>query len=262
MSALTPDPAAPGGEADEAGGAFGFEAIWHDVECGAYAADLPLWAELAHESKGSVLELGAGTGRVSLALAAERIDVTALERSPALLAALRERARERALEVKVIAADARDLAARGEFALVLAPMQFAHLLGGSDGRRRTLERCATALRPGGAVALAILADVPATGLPDAPPYPDVREIDGWIYSSQPIEVRRTPGGLESRRLRQVVSPAGELSDSLDLIHLDAVRAAELEAEGAAAGLSARERIPIPPTDDHLGSTVVVLEASS
>ena len=22
-------------------------AIWHDVECGAYAADLPLWEELA-----------------------------------------------------------------------------------------------------------------------------------------------------------------------------------------------------------------------
>ncbi len=35
--------------------------VWHDVECGAYAADLPLWVELAAEHGGPVLDLSACT---------------------------------------------------------------------------------------------------------------------------------------------------------------------------------------------------------
>ena len=44
-------------------------AIWHDVECGAYEADLELWRELAREAPEGVLDVGAGTGRVALRLA-------------------------------------------------------------------------------------------------------------------------------------------------------------------------------------------------
>ena len=52
------------------------ETIWHEVECGSYAADLALWSELAAEVAGPVLELGCGTGRVALHLAAEGREVT------------------------------------------------------------------------------------------------------------------------------------------------------------------------------------------
>ena len=38
--------------------------LWHDLECGRYAQDLPLWRELASEARGPVLDLGAGSGRV------------------------------------------------------------------------------------------------------------------------------------------------------------------------------------------------------
>ena len=42
-------------------GAASQEAIWHDVECGGYAADLAVWAELASAAAGGpVLDLGAG----------------------------------------------------------------------------------------------------------------------------------------------------------------------------------------------------------
>ncbi|MEA2365962.1 MAG: hypothetical protein QOI32_1474, partial [Thermoleophilaceae bacterium] len=34
---------------------------WHDVENGAYEADLPLWRELAEAGEGPILDLGAGT---------------------------------------------------------------------------------------------------------------------------------------------------------------------------------------------------------
>ena len=52
--------------------------IWHDVECGRYAADLPLWRGLADEASGPVLDVGAGTGRVAIDLARRGHEVTAL----------------------------------------------------------------------------------------------------------------------------------------------------------------------------------------
>ena len=53
-------------------------ALWHDLECGDYADDLPLWRALAAEALGPVLDVGAGTGRVSLELAAGGVPVVAL----------------------------------------------------------------------------------------------------------------------------------------------------------------------------------------
>src|SRR5206468_3595889 len=70
--------------------------IWHDVECGFYRADLPLWQELADAETaarpGPVLDVGAGTGRVALHLARARHRVTAVDCEESLLRALRERA--------------------------------------------------------------------------------------------------------------------------------------------------------------------------
>ena len=43
--------------------------IWHDLECGGYREDLPLWRALADRAGGPVLDVGAGTGRVALDLA-------------------------------------------------------------------------------------------------------------------------------------------------------------------------------------------------
>ena len=66
-------------------------AIWHDVECGSYTADLELWEELSGEGA-AVLDLGCGTGRVALHLARRGRRVTGLDRDPQLLAALELRA--------------------------------------------------------------------------------------------------------------------------------------------------------------------------
>ena len=73
------------------------DVIWHDVECGGYAADLPLWRELARAEAGPVLDVGAGAGRVALELARHGHDVTALDRDAVLLGrAGRPRPRRRA----------------------------------------------------------------------------------------------------------------------------------------------------------------------
>ncbi|MEA2437470.1 MAG: hypothetical protein QOF65_2026, partial [Thermoleophilaceae bacterium] len=106
-------------------------AIWHDVECASYEADLPLWRELASQARGPILDLGCGTGRVALDLAALGYDVTGVDCEPSFTAALAARAREGGLRVRAETADARSFVLAGQaFALAIAPMQVAQLLGG------------------------------------------------------------------------------------------------------------------------------------
>lgn len=236
------------------------EAIWHDVECGSYGADLAVWGAIARESAGPVLELGAGTGRVALQLAREGHSVTALDASPVLLEELARRGAAQGLDFETILADARTLRVEHRYAAMIAPMQFFHLLGGESGRAAALGAAAVHLAPGGVLAAAVLGDeaIGVASADSAPPLPDVRDLDGWFYSSLPFEVRASAAAIEVRRLRQLVSPAGELSEELDVIRLDRLTAPQLEAEAIAAGLRPRERVEVSPTSDHVGSVVCIL----
>ena len=144
--------------------------IWHDIECGAYAEDLPLWGALAAEHGDPLLDVGAGTGRVALHLARAGYRVTALDRDSELLVALAARAgavvpdsgrnseivrvSSRAL-VTTVVGDARDFDVGERFPLAIVPMQTIQLLGGADGRAAFLRCALRHLRAGGALAIAI-----------------------------------------------------------------------------------------------------------
>jgi SAM-dependent methyltransferase len=234
---------------------------WHDVECASYAADLPLWRELAGGHRGRLLDIGCGTGRVALDLAGRGHEVTGLDSDAELVRELASRARERGLRVDTVTADARSFSLGRRYAIAIAPMQVFQLLGGPDGRRAALERAREHLEPGGVIAVALADPFEAVPPADAlPPVPDVREQDGWVLSSQPVAVRPENGAVAIDRLRQLVSPAGELSEELFTIRLDTVSADELEAEAERAGLTPAGRRPVPSTPDHVGSTVVLCEA--
>jgi SAM-dependent methyltransferase len=233
---------------------------WHDVECASYSADLPVWRELAEKRRGPVLDLGCGTGRVALDLAARGHAVTGLDSDAELVRELSARARRSGLRVEGVVADARSFSLSSRFALAIAPMQVAQLLGGSEGRTRALERVREHLRPTGLLAIALADPFTAEGADDPlPPLPDVREQGGWVLSSQPVAVKPANGGVVITRLRQLVSPSGELTEEMADVHLDRVSADEFESEAAAAGLVAGGRRSVPATADHVGSTVVLLE---
>jgi SAM-dependent methyltransferase len=232
--------------------------LWHDIECGAYAADLPLWRELAGSADGPVLEVGAGTGRVALDLAGRGHPVTALDHDGALLEALRERAS--GLAVETVTADARGFELERRFALCLVPMQTIQLLGGPSGRASLLERAHRHLARGGLLAAALAEPLPEYDSALAPPLPDLREREGWVYSSQPVAVRREGDATAIERRRETVSPAGRRSTTTSVILLDLLTPGELERESAAAGFEPLPRRRVAPTAEHVGSDVVVLRA--
>ncbi|HEY3491979.1 MAG TPA: class I SAM-dependent methyltransferase [Solirubrobacterales bacterium] len=232
--------------------------IWHDVENGSYGADLPLWEELAAHGEGPVLELGCGTGRVALHLARRGHTVIGLDRDPELLAALAERGE--GLALSTVEADARSFEVDEPVGLVLAPTHLLQLLPDSTRRQECLRCISAALRPGGLLAAAIIESMPEPdGAP--PPLPDVREVDGWVYSSLAIEAAVGPGEIVVRRLRQLVSPEGSLSEEPNEVRIATFTAETLEAEATACGLTPAGRREIPPTTMHEGSLVVLLERS-
>jgi len=233
----------------------GEAAIWHDVECGAYAADLRVWDELADRCGDPILELGAGTGRLAIHLARRGHRVIGLDHDPELIAAQRERAA--GLPVTPLLADARGFELPEPVALALAPMQLLQMLADRAERLACLDSIAAQLLPGGRLAAAMVEGMPEPEEGE-PLLPDVREVDGWVYSSLPLEATVGPEHIVVHRLRQRVSPSGELTDIPDQVTICTLTADELEAEAAAVGLVPIERLYIDPTADHVGSTVVVL----
>jgi SAM-dependent methyltransferase len=246
--------------------------IWHDLECGSYRADLPLWRELAAENPGPVLEIGAGSGRVALDLARAGHAVTALERERVLLEAVRSR--EGGEGVRAVGADARRFRLpQREYALCVVPMQTIQLLGGGAGRSAFLRRAHAVLRPGGLLACAILARVEPFDCADEEigPAPETAVIDGLLYASQPTRVALGRRSIVIERERRILA-ATEPSRRVDreeervrvrersVIELDRLARRALEREARAAGLRPAPARYVAPTEDHAGSTVVMLRA--
>jgi SAM-dependent methyltransferase len=234
--------------------------IWHDLECGAYDADLPLWRELAAAAGGPVLDLGAGTGRVALELGRLGHPVVALDRSPTFVSTLSRRAA--GLPVEAVCADARDFdLGDRRFALCVLPMQTIQLLGGARGRAGLL-RCARRHLEDRALLAATLAD-PTDGFDPANaelPLPDLVERDGFVYASQPVAVRPGRRATAIERIRQTVTPTGERTAAPDVVELDHLTVARLAGEAEALGFEALPSRRIDATADHVGSEVVMLRA--
>jgi SAM-dependent methyltransferase len=112
--------------------------------------DVPFYVELALEAEGPVVELAVGNGRVAIPVAqATGKRVLGIDTSPSMLAQAREKAAAAGVSLELLEGDMRDLEPEEPAALVYCPYRaLLHLPTWAD-RRRTFERVAAALRPGG-----------------------------------------------------------------------------------------------------------------
>jgi ubiquinone/menaquinone biosynthesis C-methylase UbiE len=112
--------------------------------------DVPFYVEVARETEGPLVELAVGNGRVAIPVAqATGRPVLGIDTSPAMLSQARERAAAAGVELELRLGDMRELALDEPAGLVYCPFRgLLHLRMWAD-RRRTFERVAAALQPGG-----------------------------------------------------------------------------------------------------------------
>lgn len=126
--------------------------------------DVPFWRRLVAPVNGSVLELGCGTGRVTLPLARAGAVMVGIDRSERMLARARTRIRRGKLadRARLVRGDIRHLPFPDQtFPLVLAPYGILQSLLKESDLARTLEAVHRVLAPGGTLGLELAADLPS-----------------------------------------------------------------------------------------------------
>jgi SAM-dependent methyltransferase len=126
--------------------------------------DVRFWQEMARQHGGPVLELGCGTGRVSLPVARTGVDVVGVDRSDPMLDRARRRLKRlrKRLSLHLVRADIRALpfAARSPFRLVMAPYGILQSLVDDDDVDATLRSVAAVVRRGTVFGIDLVSDVP------------------------------------------------------------------------------------------------------
>lgn len=113
--------------------------------------DIAFYVDRAAEAGGRVLELGCGNGRILLALLDRGIDAIGVDCSSAMLEELVRKARPLGHAPKLCLMDARQLAFRDCFAMVLCPYSLITYMSGVGDDVRMLEAIRAALVSGGRV---------------------------------------------------------------------------------------------------------------
>jgi ubiquinone/menaquinone biosynthesis C-methylase UbiE len=126
--------------------------------------DVPFWRRLAAAQDGAVLELGCGTGRITIPAARAGADIVGIDRSAEMLA--RNRTRIHRLKGPASAAlvrgDIRHLPFRGRpgFSLVMAPYGILQSLTRERDLKATLESVHRVLRRNGLFGIDLVPDLP------------------------------------------------------------------------------------------------------
>ena len=120
--------------------------------------DVPFYVRLALEADGPVVELAVGSGRVAVPVGRSiGRSVIGIDSSPSMLEQARIAGTEAGVELDLRLGDMRDFELHEPAALVYCPYRaLLHLPTWAD-RRRTFERVAASLRPGGRFAWNVFA---------------------------------------------------------------------------------------------------------
>jgi ubiquinone/menaquinone biosynthesis C-methylase UbiE len=112
--------------------------------------DVAFYVSLAQNADGPLVELAVGSGRVAIPVVqATGRRVIGIDSSPAMLEQAGVKAKEAGVELELLEGDMRDFAVDESAALIYCPFRaLLHLPTWAD-RRRTFDRVAASLEPGG-----------------------------------------------------------------------------------------------------------------
>jgi len=128
--------------------------------------DVPFWLRMTAAVRGPVLELGCGTGRVTMPLAREGVHVVGVDRSAEMLARAERRVhlQRRGVPPDLVRADIRHLPfPAASFPMAIAPYGILQSLLSERDLAATLADVARVVRPDGFFGLELVADLPAWG---------------------------------------------------------------------------------------------------
>jgi SAM-dependent methyltransferase len=116
------------------------------------AGDIAFYRTLASDARPPVLELGCGTGRVTIAIARDGVSILGLDRAPRMLAIARHKAGAGA-NPGWLQADMRNFRLDERFGLIIVPYRGFQHLPTEDDRQLALALAFEHLQPGGRLAL-------------------------------------------------------------------------------------------------------------
>jgi ubiquinone/menaquinone biosynthesis C-methylase UbiE len=154
--------------------------------------DVPFWQRLASQARGAVMELGCGTGRVSIPLARAGIRLVGVDRSEPMLARARQRIakstnRRLAKSLRLVRCDIRQLPFGGQtFPMVIAPYGILQSLIRPRDLTATLASVARVIAPGGTFGIDLVPDVPK-----------------WSEYSNRVQLRGKAGGAQLTLIESV-----------------------------------------------------------
>ena len=144
--------------------------------------DIRFWQRMAARTKGPILELGCGTGRVALPVAKVGATLVGIDRSESMLARARKKARRSKIagSLQLVRGDVRFLPfPKGHFALVAAPYGILQSLLDDDTLDGTLTAVHRVLKKGGTFGIDLVSD-----LPSWPAYDRRLKLRGQVGRSQ------------------------------------------------------------------------------
>jgi SAM-dependent methyltransferase len=148
-----------------------------------------------------MLELGVGTGRIAVPVAAAGIDVIGVDTSAGMLEVARERAELAGVEVDLRHGDMRDPPIEGSFPLVAIPFRSLLHMETDDDRRAALRAVAKHLAPTGRLVFDVF----------TPGADDIAETHGRWLEREPGIWERADWNEETRTL--ILRVRGELDAS-------------------------------------------------
>lgn len=115
--------------------------------------DIEFWRDIAREADGPVLELACGTGRLTLPIAGDGVQIVGLDASPAYIDHARQKASKCSASVEWLVGDMRDFNFAGLFALCFVGFRSISVLGSLSEVEQCLRSARRHLRPGGVLVI-------------------------------------------------------------------------------------------------------------